>query len=90
MTKMPWRVSSSAMLQPSSGAFGSFVLVAEVALPQPIVDVVAAEVARDALQQIRLFERRARAHERAEPAGAAALGGLLQRADGRRQRVLPR
>ncbi len=33
------------------------VLVAEVELAQAIVDVVAAEVARDALQQVRLFER---------------------------------
>src|SRR5688572_22450706 len=47
-------------------------------------------MARDALQQIRLFERRAWAHERSEPAGPPALGRLLQRADGRRERVLPR
>ena len=48
-------------------------LIAEVALPQAVIDVVAAEVARDALQEIRLLERRARAHERAQAARAADL-----------------
>ena len=31
-------------------------LVAEVALPQAVIDVVAAEVARDAVQQVQLLE----------------------------------
>src|SRR6185503_12630887 len=48
------------------------------------------EKARDALEQVRLFERRARAHECAESARAAARRGFPEHADGRRQRVLPR
>ena len=65
-------------------------LIAEVALPQAVVDVVAAEVARDALQEIRLLERRAGAHERAQAAGAADLRRFSERADRCVQGVLPR
>src|SRR6185295_4588536 len=64
-------------------------LVAEVALPQPVVDVAAAEVAGDAREQVLLLDRRARRHERAELV-AATLRRVLQRRDGRYQRVLPR
>src|SRR5688572_4803939 len=65
-------------------------LIAEVTLAQAVIDVVATEVPRDALEQVRLFERRARADERSEATRAADFGSLLERADRGGERVLPR
>ncbi len=63
-------------------------LVAEVAPAQPRVDVVAAEVARDAVQEVQLLERRARAREHADRV-AARVRGLGQELGRALERVLP-
>ena len=64
-------------------------LIAKITLAQPVIDVVAAEVARDALQEVRLLERRTGAHERAQAARTAAFGRFLEQSGRRSKRVLP-
>ena len=67
--------STSAMGMPSAGKHRIGLLIADITLMQAMIDVVRAEPARDAAQQIQLFDGCRAARQHTQAAGALAQSG---------------
>ena len=88
-TSTPSSASTSAIFSPRLGIGGLALLRAKIQLPQTMIDVAAAEAARDSRQQVHLLHRGHRRGQESQARGAVARGRLLQAFRRRRQRHFP-